>query len=110
MTEHSNHPPFPQAEQRALRKDRFVYFSNTGPMEDMDRIKPLIQAFLANAERLINAAKDVHKPSPLPLPWQACNVACSHYLDPSSSTPYRFAADCIRFHAARRSASVTPFT
>jgi hypothetical protein len=31
-------------------------------MEDMDRIKPLIQAFLANAERLINAAKDVHKP------------------------------------------------
>src|SRR5450631_3722552 len=30
--------------------------------------------------------------------------------DPSSSTPYRFAADWIRFHAARRSASVTPFT
>ena len=46
-------------------------------MEDMDRIKPVIQAFLANAERLINAAKDVHKPSALPLPWQACNVACS---------------------------------
>ena len=75
MTEHSNHPPFPQAEEHALRKDRFVYFSNTGPMEGMDRIKPLIQAFLANAERLINAAEDVHKPGPLP--WQACNVACS---------------------------------
>src|ERR1019366_5654608 len=30
--------------------------------------------------------------------------------DSSSSTAYRFAADCIRFHAARRSASVTPFT
>ena len=46
-------------------------------MEDMEMIKPAIQAFLANAERLINAAKDVHKPSPLPLPWQAFNVACS---------------------------------
>jgi len=46
-------------------------------MQDMDRIKPVIQAFLANAERLINAAKDVHKPSPLSLPWQSCNVACS---------------------------------
>ena len=44
-------------------------------MEDMDRTKPLIQAFLANAERLINAAKEVHKPGPLPLPSQACNVA-----------------------------------
>jgi hypothetical protein len=32
----------------------------------MDRIKPVIQAFLANAERLIDAAKDVHKPGPLP--------------------------------------------
>ena len=70
MTEHSRDPPFPQAEQRALRKYRFVYFSNTGPVQDMDRIKPLIQAFLANAERLINAAKDVHKPSLLSLPWQ----------------------------------------
>ena len=66
---HSDHRQFPQAEQRALRIDRFVYFSNTGPMQDMDRIKPVIQAFLANAERLINAAKDVHKPSPLSLPW-----------------------------------------
>jgi len=37
-------------------------------------------------------------------------VACSRYLDSCSSTPYRFAADCIRFHAARRSASVTSFT
>jgi hypothetical protein len=46
-------------------------------MQDMDRIKLVIQIFLANAERLINAAKDVHKPSALPLPWQACNVACS---------------------------------
>jgi len=46
-------------------------------MEDMDRVKPLIQAFLTNAERFISAAKDVHKPSPLSLPWQACNVACS---------------------------------
>jgi hypothetical protein len=46
-------------------------------MEDMDRIRPVIQAFLANAERLINAAKDVHKPSLLPLPSQACIVACS---------------------------------
>ena len=46
-------------------------------MEDMERIKPAIQAFLANAERLINAAKDVYKPCPLPLPSQACNVACS---------------------------------
>ncbi len=27
-----------------------------------------------------------------------------------SSTPNRFAADCMRFQAARRSASVTPFT
>ena len=45
-------------------------------MEDMDRIKPVIQAFLANAERVINAAKDVHKPGPLPLPSQACNMAC----------------------------------
>jgi hypothetical protein len=45
-------------------------------MEDMDRTKPVIQAFLANAERLINAAKDVHKSGPLP--WQARNVACSH--------------------------------
>lgn len=32
------------------------------------------------------------------------------YADCLSSTPYRFAADSIRFHAARRSASVTPFT
>jgi hypothetical protein len=45
------------------------------PMEDIDRNKPVIQACLANAERLINAAKDVHKPGPLP--WQACNVPCS---------------------------------
>ena len=46
-------------------------------MEDIDinRVKPVIQACLANAERLINAAEDVHKPGPLPL--QACNVTCS---------------------------------
>jgi len=42
---------------------------------DIDRVKPVIQACLANAERLINAAEDVHKPGSLP--WQACNVACS---------------------------------
>jgi hypothetical protein len=46
-------------------------------MEDIgiDRVKPVIQACLANAERLINAAEDVHKPGPLS--WQACNLACS---------------------------------
>lgn len=32
------------------------------------------------------------------------------YADCLSFTPYRFAADSIRFHAARRSASVTPST
>jgi hypothetical protein len=35
---------------------------------------------------------------------------CSPYADFFKSTPKRFAADSIRFHAARRSAAVTPST
>ena len=35
-------------------------------------------------------------------------ILADHYLEVLNSTWYRLAADSIRFHAARRSASVTP--